>query len=641
VHDALRSPGRPLESSVREEMEARFGHDFSSVRVHTDGGAAESARAVNANAYTVGSDVVFGPGRYAPATYEGSRLLAHELAHTVQQRGATTEAAPVAPGSPLEDAAAFAGRAVASGRAVSQPLGTSGLALAREVRGNESEWVPQALQDKDKITEFWSAWVRFQQKDIQPWEYVQREADKKRIEALAAEAATLIDERKKAVEEAEAVAASMGMDEEEEAQEAALLKIAERAPDPRFQPGGFTDEDIYGEYEATKKRLDEELAPAKDPRPFKVRFKEAQHEALNRPILPYDQGGSHESIWRYGLSKGLFAERERKLVADELLAPYAEKAEQSRRQWEIQRYNAQLNRFRNFRAQLNLGFIQGALLGRPGVPPIIRGGYFSYGVAHTTVEAYRGYQAGDPSRVVGAVLPLVAGYGFHRIAGMGEPPPGMGGLPPLGRVLNPQRGKPVEIFADEVLATYQRGPEFVKKLGSDPWAQVIWETQGGDGIHPMAWKHPNGRVVYVNEGRWTGKLSEINQPHELVAPPPVPAPTPTVAPPVVPIRPGTVTVELSLQNGLVKPAAAGGKLEPVLRAIQDEYAAGPPTNLNEGLALVTRATIRAKVGRGERSQPSATEYQLKNVGGVITRILASGEIIVINRAGQVVLHLLP
>ena len=49
----------------------------------------------------------------------------------------------------------------------------------------------------------------------------------------------------------------------------------------------------------------------------------------------------------------------------------------------------------------------------------------------------------------------------------------------------------------------------------------------------------------------------------------------------------------------------------------------------------------AKVGRGERSQPSATEYQLKNVGGVITRILASGEIIVINRAGQVVLHLIP
>ena len=159
----------------------------------------------------------------------------------------------------------------------------------------------------------------------------------------------------------------------------------------------------------------------------------------------------------------------------------------------------------------------------------------------------------------------------------------------------------------------------------------------------MAWKHPNQRVVYVNETRWTGKISEINQPHELVTPPPVPAPTPTVAPPsTVPMRPGTITVEQSLQNGLVKPVTAGGKLEPVLRAIQDEYAAaGPPTNLNEGLDLVTRATLRAEVGRGERSQPSATEYQLKNVGGVITRILASGEIIVINRAGQVVLHLIP
>ena len=81
---------------MRGEMEARFGHDFSRVRVHTDGHAAESARAANAKAFTVGSDVVFGEGRYAPETHDGSRLLAHELAHTVQQRGAGTKAAPIA-----------------------------------------------------------------------------------------------------------------------------------------------------------------------------------------------------------------------------------------------------------------------------------------------------------------------------------------------------------------------------------------------------------------------------------------------------------------------------------------------------------------------------------------------------------------
>jgi len=66
-------------------MESRIGHDFSQVRVHADARAAESAGAVNALAYTVGQDIVFGPGRYAPQTSEGRRLLAHELTHVVQQ----------------------------------------------------------------------------------------------------------------------------------------------------------------------------------------------------------------------------------------------------------------------------------------------------------------------------------------------------------------------------------------------------------------------------------------------------------------------------------------------------------------------------------------------------------------------------
>ena len=108
------------------------------------------------------------------------------------------------------------------------------------------------------------------------------------------------------------------------------------------------------------------------------------------------------------------------------------------------------------------------------------------------------------------------------------------------------------------------------------------------------------------------------------------------------MRPGTITVEASMQSGLVKPAAAGGKLEPILRGIQEEFAKAPPTNMNEGLAVVERGAKNAGFHPGSRSQPSATEYQLKNVGGVVTRILApSGEIIVTNKAGQVVLHLIP
>lgn len=89
VHEVLSFPGQPLDAGTRAFMEPRFGHDFSQVRVHTNARAAESARAVNALAYTVGRDVVFQEGIYEPETGEGRRLLAHELTHVVQQGGAT------------------------------------------------------------------------------------------------------------------------------------------------------------------------------------------------------------------------------------------------------------------------------------------------------------------------------------------------------------------------------------------------------------------------------------------------------------------------------------------------------------------------------------------------------------------------
>jgi hypothetical protein len=78
-------PGQALEGSAREFFEPRFGYDFSRVRVHADPRAAASARALGARAYTVGANIVFGPGRYQPGSESGRRLLAHELAHVRQQ----------------------------------------------------------------------------------------------------------------------------------------------------------------------------------------------------------------------------------------------------------------------------------------------------------------------------------------------------------------------------------------------------------------------------------------------------------------------------------------------------------------------------------------------------------------------------
>lgn len=87
VREVLAAPGQPLDAATRGFMESRFGHDFSGVRIHTGAKAAQSARALNATAFTLGSDIVFDHGRYAPGTTGGRKLLAHELTHVLQQHG--------------------------------------------------------------------------------------------------------------------------------------------------------------------------------------------------------------------------------------------------------------------------------------------------------------------------------------------------------------------------------------------------------------------------------------------------------------------------------------------------------------------------------------------------------------------------
>ena len=87
VRKVTRSPGVTLDLSARKFMEPRFDHDFSQVRIHTDAQADEAARTVKARAFTLGNDIVFAAGQYAPHSTKGSRILAHELTHVVQQTG--------------------------------------------------------------------------------------------------------------------------------------------------------------------------------------------------------------------------------------------------------------------------------------------------------------------------------------------------------------------------------------------------------------------------------------------------------------------------------------------------------------------------------------------------------------------------
>lgn len=137
VNDVLRSPGQPLDIGTRSFMESRFGHDFSQVRVHTDAKAGESARAVDALAYTVGNDVVFGSHQYAPASTTGRELLAHELAHVMQQSDFVSGTTPTRISQPSDSGEANADQlsraALAGERYAPQVSGSSSTVLSRRV----------------------------------------------------------------------------------------------------------------------------------------------------------------------------------------------------------------------------------------------------------------------------------------------------------------------------------------------------------------------------------------------------------------------------------------------------------------------------------------------------------------------------
>ena len=127
----LQSSGAPLPQAARDQFEPRFGHDFSSVRVHTGGAAAESARELGAQAYTLGQDIVFAAGRYAPETPAGRQLLAHELTHTIQQTGG----APLAPAT--ASAAENASETVSRTREGHEPRGGAAM-RSRPLRGRRA-----------------------------------------------------------------------------------------------------------------------------------------------------------------------------------------------------------------------------------------------------------------------------------------------------------------------------------------------------------------------------------------------------------------------------------------------------------------------------------------------------------------------
>jgi hypothetical protein len=162
VSNTLASPSQALDRSTQSEMGARFGQDFSRVRVHADAGAGQSSRMVNARAYTVGRDIVFGTGQYAPATEDGRNLIAHELAHVVQQGGEAS--LPAGGGLAIDNAgeaqADRAAQTAGPGSAVTGPVRSQGPALQRKVemrdvgRGEQSGFarLPELIERLNAVS---------------------------------------------------------------------------------------------------------------------------------------------------------------------------------------------------------------------------------------------------------------------------------------------------------------------------------------------------------------------------------------------------------------------------------------------------------------------------------------------------------
>jgi hypothetical protein len=146
VRDVVGSGGgSPLDRDTRGFMESRLGADFSDVRVHTDGKATESARSVQAHAYTVGNDVVFQSDKYAPESDSGQRMLAHELTHVVQQRSGPVDGTPAPggikvshPSDSFEQAAESTADRVMSSQAVAAPMTGASSSVQREAEEEEA-----------------------------------------------------------------------------------------------------------------------------------------------------------------------------------------------------------------------------------------------------------------------------------------------------------------------------------------------------------------------------------------------------------------------------------------------------------------------------------------------------------------------
>ncbi len=457
---AIANSGEPLPAAPRQRMEARFGHDFGAIRVHADAPAAAAARAVSARAFAVGQHIAFGKNEYAPETARGTELLAHELAHTVQQRGAGGAASADAADREAERSAEAASDDVAGDRAVrSQPARPVGLArnvvpldaysdadLAKEIASlTESlktgdpasrDWYRERLRQATAI-----ATARQKAREPAPPPPAPTAPPAEKTAPPRDEAA----ERAQAVKEAEAVLAERDDDDDAEdtpapvslhlgkggAQRRPTKPIVTRPttlsllqPDPRWEEGARVERKLDDRIKADHARIDAQITHdrevSKTPYEERLRLVRLRLQYNSNYWYSYNEAVSHmsgEEVWRTGLRMDLFLESEKKAVyADQgqlvkvIEEELHEKNRQLRAKFESDQYQALVARGEQLSSPTM--FVQPFAFAAMG--PLIGAAYAGTQTGGMVGQAYNACVKGDAGDCVEAAAPLVVAAVLHR-----------------------------------------------------------------------------------------------------------------------------------------------------------------------------------------------------------------------------------
>jgi hypothetical protein len=557
VNEVLRSAGRPLDAVVRTFMEPRFGYDFSQVRVHTDRRAAESAESIHALAYTAGQDIVFSHNTYAPSTHHGRELLAHELAHTIQQRGSGGIPPSPAPDGIFESSADAAGRAVPNGQSISADFPACGFGLAPSLA------TPEVYNDEDLFRAIQETSDRLKQAS-----YPGRDSDVGWMAQLKAEAARRASfkqppaitppkpaaapkpprrdpaaDRAAAVAEAEAAAAQIDQDLKVEDDDEPLVtpmaisssksavkpaatvsadRARQNTPDPamaRFLPGGFKDEDIYKDSDAEMKRIDERIARDREiaKTPYSDRLQTVRIKLQKKSSYWYsrNEAFSHMTgaeVWSEGMADGLFIESEKQSVYEDqksrqqfINEKMAEDARNARAKFESDRYQAWVAQGEQFSSPQTI--IQPFVVAA-AAPELVAAAYFGTQTGAMAGETYNSCVHGTKEECAVATAKLAAQIALERATKgkSGEAPTSSGGKPPSPEDLTFPRGTdvtnasafpppkmPTPVSEAELVASNARIPASIKP--QEPQAhQQNWWALGGKGMAPPAYRDPEGNV---------------------------------------------------------------------------------------------------------------------------------------------------